>query len=59
MNNAKTSALGRKLGKVKDYFTGTTRVDNKNNPDSAYSRAMLKSKMTLPRSKQPKTLNVY
>ena len=59
MNKSKSNALKSKLGKIKDYFTGTSRIDNYNNPDSALGMRRLKEKNTLPRNKQPKSLNVY
>jgi hypothetical protein len=49
MKSAKASALKAKLGKVKDYFSGVSRVDNAANPDSAYSRAKKRSEMSGPR----------
>jgi L-lactate utilization protein LutB len=39
----KTSAIHKKMGEIKDFFTGTTRVDNRNNPASAAS--MMRRKM--------------
>lgn len=50
--NHKTTALGKKLGKVKDFLTGTSRVDNAKNPGSAYSMMKRKQANTLPANKQ-------
>lgn len=50
--NHKTTALGKKLGKVKDFFTGTRRVDNRANPGSAYSMMKRKQANTVPGPKQ-------
>lgn len=50
--NHKSTALSKKMGKIKDFFTGTRRVDNAKNPGSAYSMMMRKQKNTLPGPKQ-------
>lgn len=53
--NHKTTALGKKLGKVKDFLTGTSRVDNAKNPGSAYSMMKRKQKNTTPAALQNRT----
>lgn len=58
--NAITRALDKKMGetdakgfqKVKDYFSGTRRVDNAKNPASAHRMLLRKIENTLPRDKQ-------
>jgi hypothetical protein len=46
--NTRTKALKGRLGKVKDYFTGTSRVNNRANPASAYSMMMRKTASKAP-----------
>ncbi len=58
--NALTKALNKKMGKtdakglqkVKDFFTGTSRLNNRTNSGSAYSMMDRKIKNTAPAAKQ-------
>lgn len=46
---AKSPKLTARIKSFADKLSGTSHVDNKSNPDSAYSRAMKKSEMSGPR----------